>query len=544
MGAPGVSEKGSLCLALDVGSHGLRAGLFDSQGGMRAAASREIEVFSPAGDHYEQSSTEIWAKALEACDEVLEGAERRKVRGISCDATCSLVVRGRDGRPLPVSPGAEPERDIIMWMDHRAAAEAADITSTRGEPVRYLGGTVSPEHELPKLLWLKRHMRATYDGMGEVYDLADYLTHMASGSRVRSNCTMVCKWGYLAHRSDAGWDRGFFAAAGLEDLYEKHLSRYEIGRVGEAAGRVSPGLAAELGLSPDCVVAVPLIDAHSGGVGSAGTALAPGETEDRVEALTRTLVVIMGTSNCHMATSREPVFIPGVWGPYYGAMVPGMWLNEGGQNATGSLLDLLLRERKVHDELTAEGETIFDVLERKVADLRVSDPEFNRYLNVLPYFYGNRSPRADPDLWGTIDGLRLEDPLVSYAKLYLSTVQALAFGTRHIVEEMEGHGYRIENIVATGGHTKNELLLQEHANILGRPIYLGGETENMLLGGAINAAAAAGEYPSLIEAMAAMSTPGREIKPREEMRALYEKKYRVFKEMYRNQIEIRKILDG
>jgi FGGY-family pentulose kinase len=291
-------------------------------------------------------------------------------------------------------------------------------------------------------------------------------------------------------------------------------------------------------------VAVPLIDAHSGGVGSAGAALALKEAEDHVETLTRTLVVIMGTSNCHMATSREPVFIPGVWGPYFGAMVPGMWLNEGGQNATGSLLDLLLQERRLYDELTAGGESIFDVLNRKVAELRADDPEFNRYLNVLPYFYGNRSPRADPDLWGTIDGLRLEDAVTSYAKLYLSTLQALAFGTRHIIEEMEGQGYRIAYVVATGGHTRNELLLQEHANILGRPLYLGEVTENMLLGGAINAAAAAGEYPSLVSAMAAMSRPGRKIAPQAEIGGLYERKYRVFKEMYRNQREIREILDG
>ncbi len=123
-------------------------------------------------------------------------------------------------------------------------------------------------------------------------------------------------------------------------------------------------------------------------------------------------------------------------------------------------------------------------------------------------------------------------------------MQALAFGTRHIIEEMENQGYRIAYVVATGGHTRNELLLQEHANVLERPIYLGEETENMLLGGAINAAAAAGEYASIIEAMAAMSRPGGKISPQGEMGDLYRRKYRVFKEMYRNQREIRKILDG
>ncbi|MBN2026562.1 MAG: FGGY-family carbohydrate kinase [Actinobacteria bacterium] len=537
------SGKDPLFLGVDVGSYGLRAGLFSRSGEMLAGAAREISVLNPRRDYYEQSSAEIWNATLDACDEVLKTGDRGRVAGISFDATCSLVLLDAGGMPLSVSPSGDPERNVIMWMDHRATEEAALITSTRGEPVRYLGGTVSPEHELPKLLWLKRNMKATYTEIGEAFDLADFLAFMATGSRTRSNCTLVCKWGYLAHEGEGGWDREFFAAAGLEDFYAQHLSGYSIGQVGEAMGTVSPDFAAGLGLDPACVVAVPLIDAHSGGVGSAGVALDPAREDEWHERLTRTLVIIMGTSNCHMALSSAPVFIDGVWGPYFGAMVPGLWLNEGGQNATGSLLDHVLRERRLYGELTREGgESIFTLLNREVARLRETDFAFNKHLNVLPYFYGNRSPRADPDLWGTIDGLRLEDDISSYARLYLSTVQALAFGSRHILEEMEKKGYRIDCVVATGGHTRNELLLQEHANILERPVCLGEETENMLLGGAVNAAAAAGRYASVASAMSNMTRMGREIVPQPESCDLYRRKYEVFKRMYDFQQEIRSIL--
>jgi len=510
---------------------------------MLAGAAREISVLNPRGDYYEQSSTEIWNAALDACDEVLEAGDRGRVAGVSFDATCSLVLLDAGGEPLSISPSGDPGRNVIMWMDHRATEEAASITSTQEEPVRYLGGTVSPEHELPKLLWLKKNMHDTYARIGEAFDLADFMAFMATGSHVRSNCTLVCKWGYLAHEVAGGWDEDFFAAAGLEDLYAQHLSGYAIRQVGEAVGTVSPDFAARLGLDPDCVVAVPLIDAHSGGVGSAGATLDPAREEEWREKLTRTLVIIMGTSNCHMAQSIAPVFIDGVWGPYYGAMVPGLWLNEGGQNATGSLLDHILREKRLYGELSGEGEeSIFTILNREVARLRETDFAFNKNLNVLPYFYGNRSPRADPDLWGMIDGLRLEDDISSYARLYLSTVQALAFGSRHIVEEMEKKGYRIDYVVATGGHTRNELLLQEHADILERPVYLSEETENMLLGGAINAAAAAGEYAGVTGAMANMTRMGREIAPQPERYDLYRRKYEVFKRMYDFQQEIRSIL--
>ncbi|RJP33454.1 MAG: ribulokinase [Actinobacteria bacterium] len=543
IGSRAASGDDFLYLAVDVGSYSLRAGLFDGRGERIASAAREISVLNPQGGRYEQSSTEIWDKVLEACDEVLEAGDRGRVAGLSFDATCSLVLLDGEGRPLSVSSSGDPERNVIMWMDHRAAQEAASITSTRGEPVRYLGGAVSPEHELPKLLWLKERMGGTYAEMGEAFDLADFLAYMATGSRARSICTMVCKWGYLAHEGAGGWDEGFFTAAGLKDLYAKHLSGYAIRQVGEAVGAVCPDFAAKLGLDPACIVAAPLIDAHSGGIGSAGAALDPAREDEWRDVLTRTLVIIMGTSNCHMALSAEPVFIDGVWGPYFGAMVPGLWLNEGGQNATGSLLDHILRERSIYRELTEEsGEAIFAILNREVARLREADFWFNKNLNVLPYFYGNRSPRADPDAWGMIDGLGLEDDIPSYAKLYLSTVQALAFGTRHIIEEMERHGYRIEYVVATGGHIRNELLLQEHANVLERPVYLTQETENMLLGGAVNAAAAAARYPTVIAAMANMTRMGRRITPQPERYDLYRRKYEVFKRMYDYQREIKGIL--
>ena len=133
--------------------------------------------------------------------------------------------------------------------------------------------------------------------------------------------------------------------------------------------------------------------------------------------------------------------------------------------------------------------------------------------------------------------------MTAYAKLYLSTVQALAFGSRHIIEEMEKRGYRIEHVVATGGHVKNELLLAEHANILERPIYICEEQENMLLGGAVNAATAAGEYATLTGAMAVMSRVGEVVRPQEGRFDFYRRKYRVFKRMYDFQQEIRGIMD-
>jgi len=64
----------------------------------------------------------------------------------------------------------------------------------------------------------------------------------------------------------------------------------------------------------------------------------------------------------------------------------------------------------------------------------------------------------------------------------------------------------------------------------------------MLLGGAINAATAAADHPSLVEAMAAMSRVGRVISPQQERYDFYARKYRVFRRMYDFQMEIKGIM--
>jgi ribulose kinase len=118
---------------------------------------------------------------------------------------------------------------------------------------------------------------------------------------------------------------------------------------------LTPEAAAHLGLGPErCVVGVGIIDAHAGGIGSLGMHSA--EAEDPLEQVNETLALIGGTSSCHMAVAEEPRFIPGVWGPYFGAMIPGMWLNEGGQSATGALIDHVIADHAAYPELLGAAE--------------------------------------------------------------------------------------------------------------------------------------------------------------------------------------------
>ena len=161
---------------------------------------------------------------------------------------------------------------------------------------------------------------------------------------------------------------------------------------------------------------------------------------------------------------------------------------------------------------------------------------------MLPYFLGNRSPIADPSARGMLSGLTLDESIETVAKLYYATIQAIAYGTRHIIEVMNTSGYRITRIHACGGGTKNPLWLQEHADITGCEILLPREPEAVLLGTAALAAVGAGAYASVTEASSHMSDIGKRYRPRRKWGAFHARKYRIFREMYNDQLKYKRIL--
>jgi FGGY-family pentulose kinase len=332
----------------------------------------------------------------------------------------------------------------------------------------------------------------------------------------------------------------------MRDLLTKNKIGTVIQPMGAHVGNLTGESAGELGLTTDTRVAVGIIDAHAGGLGVLGLGF---DSIPRSSALEQVLTLIGGTSSCHMAVCRKPRFIPGVWGPYYSAMIPGMWLTEGGQSATGSLLDYIMRESSEYPALRQRAAdlqtTEYDYLNTAVKEIQRREdcePEITKEINVLPYFHGNRAPRADPTLRGIIAGVTLDNSVETLARRYYATMQAIAYGTRHIIEAMNGKGYRIKRIHACGGGTKNPLWLQEHADITGCEILLPRESEAVLLGSAMLAAVGAGRYGSVSEAAFTMSATGERYRPRKKYAAYHNAKYRVFKNMYAHFQQYRKML--
>src|SRR3979409_877660 len=197
-------------IGIDVGTSSARAGVFDEKGSLLATARHPITVWHEAGNVVEQSSSEIWAACAASVRAAMAEAAipPSAVKGLGFDATCSLVVLDAAGGPLTVSASGDIRRNVIVWMDHRAIPEARLVNETHDDVLRYVGGTISPEMEIPKLLWLKRHLPSSYNAAGHFFDLADYLSFRATGSAARSMCTVTCKWNFLAH--ERCWSESYF----------------------------------------------------------------------------------------------------------------------------------------------------------------------------------------------------------------------------------------------------------------------------------------------------------------------------------------------
>jgi FGGY-family pentulose kinase/HAD superfamily hydrolase (TIGR01509 family) len=519
-----------LLVAVDVGTGSARAGVVSATGDLLGRAERPIEMRRTDANHAEHDSEQIWRAVCAAVHEAMAaaGAKPDDVVGISFDATCSLVVRDRNGAPLPVSDG-EARWDTIVWLDHRALAEAAECTATGHRVLDSIGGVMSPEMEVPKLMWLKRHVPETWDAAGHFFDLADFLTWKASGATARSQCTLTCKWTWIG--GEGGWQRDFLDAVGLGDMLERGGLPASASAVGTDLGPLTAEAAAALGLTPRCRVGLGLIDAHAGALGTLGAFAGD------VGSLDRHLALIAGTSSCVMALSPDPRPIRGVWGPYEGAVLPDAWLNEAGQSATGALLDHLIRWHGAGGEPTP---AMHKKIIGRVMELRATEPNLAHRLHVLPDFHGNRSPLADPNALGVISGLTLDTGFDSLCQLYWRAAVGIVLGVRHILETLNARGYAIGTLHVTGGHTHNALLMDLYADATGCTVVEPAAEDATLLGTAMVAATAAGLYGTLNAAAMAMQQGGNSRRPRAEMRAAFDRDYRVFLTM----LEQRQAVDG
>jgi ribulose kinase len=277
---------------------------------------------------------------------------------------------------------------------------------------------------------------------------------------------------------------------------------------------LSASAASELGLRPGTPVAQGGIDAYLGMLGMG--AVGPGD-----------LAMIIGSSTCHLANSAAPLLGSGMSGCYPDAITEGTYTLEGGQTATGSILDWYRRHFAGNEaaEAAKAGRHVYEVLDAKAAAV----PPGSDGLVCLDYWQGNRCPLKDPRGRGVFWGLTLAH---GPGHVFRSIYEATAYGTRHILEDLQAHGFILRRLFAGGGGAKSRLWIQIQADVLNRPVSLPAESEACALGSALVAAVHAGRYADLDEAAKAMVRIAEVVEPRPETRAAYEEGYARYRATY------------
>ncbi|CAG5146398.1 uncharacterized protein ALTATR162_LOCUS1871 [Alternaria atra] len=573
-------------IGIDVGTGSARACIMNDQGDIVGLASENIGLWQPQTGYYEQSTTDIWRCICSSVRRAMDqhNIDQSTIRGIGFDATCSLAVfRDDTDEPVAVTgPNFDNkdgnDRNVILWLDHRPVEETNKINATGHNLLRYVGGKMSIEMEIPKVLWLKNNMPKELFDRCKFYDLTDALTHLATGSESRSYCSVVCKQGFVPVGVDGsvkGWQEDFLKEIGLEDLCEDNFKRMggvdKNGRyltAGELVGTLSEKAAQEMGLQPGIAVGSGVIDAYAGWIGTVGAKVKLDEDtldmdqpkNDVSQAFTR-LAAVAGTSTCHLAMSRNPVFVDGVWGPYRDVLLPDYWMAEGGQSATGELLKHVIETHPAFNEAVSVAETyntnIYDYLNehlREMAD-KENAPHIawlGRHFFFYGDLFGNRSPIADPNMKGSVIGLSSDKSLDSLALYYYATMEFIALQTHQIVSAMNASGHVISSIFMSGSQCQNGLLMQLMATACDMPVLIPRYVHAAVVHGAamLGAKAAStdkdGNSEPLWDIMDRLSKPGKTVKPLADktVKKLLDAKYKVFLELCEGQQRYRKDVDA
>jgi L-ribulokinase len=419
------------------------------------------------------------------------GVAPEDVIGIGTDFTaCTMMPIDKDGVPLCMKPefADNPHAWIKLWKHHAAQPEADlvnNVARERGEEflARY-GGKISSEWFVPKALQILDEAPQIYEAADRLIEASDWIVMQLSGVEKRNACVA----GYKAI-----WDEGYpstdyFKALHpeMENIVKDKLSE-DIYPAGTKAGGLTAEMAERTGLRQGTAVAVGGVDAHV--AVPAATVVGPGK-----------MVMIMGTSICHMVVDKEKRVIDGMCGVVKDGILPGYYGYEAGQSAVGDIFGWFVKHAvpsAYMEESESKGLDIHEFLTEKAAELKPAESG----LLAIDWWNGNRSVLVDADLTGLLIGCTLN---TKPEEIYRALIEATAFGTYTIIEGLEDGGVPINELYACGGLPKNKLLMQIYADVSNREIKVAASDQATALGSALWGAVAAGKeaggYADIVEA--------------------------------------------
>jgi L-ribulokinase len=448
------------------------------------------------------------------------GVDPADVIGVGIDFTaCTMLPATADGTPLCTLPEfrKNPHAWVKLWKHHAAQPEADKINATARKMsqdwlARY-GNKISSEWFFSKTLQILDEAPGIYSAADRLIEAADWVVWQLTGEETRNSCTA----GYKAiwSKREGFPPEEYFSALDprLEKVIDEKMSR-TISPLGGRAGSLTERAARWTGLLPGTAVAIANVDAHVS-----------------VPAVTVTgagrMVMVMGTSICHMVLGEEEHVVPGICGYVEDGIIPGFFGYEAGQSCVGDHFAWFVENcvpASFEREADGRGLSVHQLLEEKAARLKPGESG----LVALDWWNGNRSVLVDVDLTGLLLGATLA---TKSEEVYRALIEATAYGTRVIIEAFETHGVPVTELVATGGlPERNKLLMQIYADVTGREIKVGASAQAGALGsamfGAVAAGSAAGGYDSIFEAAGRMAhLQSKCYSPSREHKAVYDRLY-------------------
>lgn len=489
-------------LGFDGGTGGMRVGIFDLEGHELVFASTEYETRHPHAGWAEQSPMDWWSALRESVHKALKesGIRKEDIVALSYDVTCcSVMLSMNDGTPV---------RDCLIWMDVRAAKEAADIAATGDPALKFNGyGNVSAEWMPCKALWLKRHEPENYNKAEKVCEYADWMTYKLTGKWIANMNNIAIRWYY--DKNCGGYPRSLYEKIGLLDVLDKYPQ--EIAYIGDNIGTLTKEAAEFLGLSENTIVGQGGVDAYIGNIGLG--VIAPG----KVALITGSSHLIMGVTDVYNYSKS------GIFGPFPDCMLRGSGVVEGGQTSSGSIVSWF--KRNFCKDLDMQPEGAYAILNREAAKIAPG----SEGLLVLDWWQGNRTPYTDPNVRGMIYGLSLGH---TQAHLFRAIMEAVAYGTENVFCSFRNAGYTVDEIYMGGGTTNSDLFMQIHADVSNVTVNVPGNPQSPTLGSAILATVAAGCYSSVAEAVEHMVRYAKVIKPDPENHEKYRAYFAQYQKAY------------
>ena len=453
----------------------------------------------------------------------LAGVRPEQVKGVGIDFTSStLLPVYSDGSPLCFDErfAARPHAYVKLWKHHAAQGQADRMTRlAREKGEKWLdryGGKVSSEWFFPKLLQILEEDEEIYNAADRIVEAADWIVWALTGKESRASGAA----GYKAFwsKSDGFPSPDFFGA--LNDKFKKVVGTKlpkKVLSIGALAGKISADGAKLTGLCEGTPVAAANVDAHVAVPGVGITE--PGK-----------MLMIMGTSTCHILMGTEEKIVPGMCGVVEDGVLPGLFGYEAGQSCVGDGFNWFVRNcvpAAYSEAAFDKGEDIHTYLTEKARRLRPGESG----LLALDWWNGNRSVLADADLTGVILGMTLR---TKPEELYRALIEATAFGTRMIIDTFEDNGVPITGLYAAGGISeKNSMMMQIYSDVTRREIRIAGSPQTPALGSAIFGALAGGCFKTAKDAVKSLGKVKDTVyKPQSENSAVYDRLYAEYKNLH------------